>query len=158
MNKFFVLTLLVLFISGNLFSQVAINTDGSNPDPSAGLDVNFNNKGLLIPRMTQTQISSILNPANGLQVFCTTDSRMYIYVAPFGEWKQIAFGSGTISPPLTCGNPITITHTASDQGATLIFDIAQSYLDSNFFKSWGCTLRCINGNYLPVVLFVSGRN
>jgi uncharacterized protein (TIGR02145 family) len=60
----------LLFIAGP-FAQVSINTDGSHPDPSAGLEIKFNNKGLLIPRMTFDQMNAIQNPAEGLMVFCT---------------------------------------------------------------------------------------
>jgi hypothetical protein len=54
-----------------LFAQVGINADNSTPDQSAGLDVNFNNKGFLLPRMTFDQRNAIASPAEGLMVFCT---------------------------------------------------------------------------------------
>jgi hypothetical protein len=57
-----------------LFSQVGINTDGSNPDPSAGLDVKFTNKGFLPPRIALTAINSaapVVSPAIGLFVYNT---------------------------------------------------------------------------------------
>ena len=53
-------------------AQVAINTDGSNPDASAGLDVKFNNKGFLLPRLSVAEIAAISTPADGLQVYNTT--------------------------------------------------------------------------------------
>ena len=53
------------------YGQVAINTDGNNPDTSAGLDVKFDNKGLLVPRMTRIQRTAIASPAEGLMVYCT---------------------------------------------------------------------------------------
>ena len=62
----------ILFLAGiQLFAQVGINADGSQPDPSAGLDVKFSNKGLLPPRMTSAQMNAIVNPAAGLMLFCT---------------------------------------------------------------------------------------
>lgn len=68
---FFLLSLFVLGTS-NVFSQgVAINTDGSPPDPSAMLDVSSGNKGFLPPSMTTEQRISIENPADGLQVYDT---------------------------------------------------------------------------------------
>ena len=60
----------VLWTTG-LFSQVTVNTDGSAADPSAGLDVKFTDKGVLLPRMTFDQRNSIASPAEGLMVFCT---------------------------------------------------------------------------------------
>jgi hypothetical protein len=110
-NFNFFIALLMLFSSG-LFAQVSINTDNSLPDNSAMLDVKSTTKGALIPRMTQAEIQAISVPANGLQVFCTTDGKMYIYVGGFGQWKEVAYGTGTLAPPFSCGIPVTINHTA----------------------------------------------
>ncbi len=61
--KTFRLFLMLMFISrAVVFSQVAINADGSNADGSAMLDVKSNNKGFLPPRMTRMEINSIANP------------------------------------------------------------------------------------------------
>lgn len=57
------------------FAQnVAVNTDGSNPDASAMLDIVSANKGLLIPRIdlvSTTDAATIPSPANGLLVYNT---------------------------------------------------------------------------------------
>lgn len=84
-----------------LNAQVGINTDSSTPDASAILDVKSTDKGMLIPRMTQTQIEAISNPANGLQVFNTTDGKLYIYVLANNKWKEVQYGSGGIALPAT---------------------------------------------------------
>ena len=89
-----------------MFAQsVGINDDGSSPDSSAMLDVKSTSKGMLIPRMTQGEIEAIINPANALQVYCTTDEKMYIYVAAYSVWKEVAYGTATILPAggLSCG-------------------------------------------------------
>lgn len=63
----------VLFFSQGIFSQVAINTTGADPDPSAVLDINAPDKGLLIPRVTLLSTvnnnAPIQNPATGLMVY-----------------------------------------------------------------------------------------
>nr|NQU90946.1 fibrobacter succinogenes major paralogous domain-containing protein [Bacteroidota bacterium] len=92
-------------ITISLKSQVAINTDGSPPDSSAALDVQSTERGLLIPRLTEAEIGQIQNPANGLFVFNSTSNKFFVYVASENAWKEMAFGSGTISPP--CGTPLT---------------------------------------------------
>jgi uncharacterized protein (TIGR02145 family) len=97
-----------------LFSQVAVNNDGSNADNSAMLEVKSINKGFLPPRMTQVQIGAISNPADGLMVYCTTDSKLYIYSAAIYQWKEITFGTGIITPPFSCGMPIIINHVAGN--------------------------------------------
>jgi uncharacterized protein (TIGR02145 family) len=79
-------------------AQVAINTDGTPPDASAMLDVKSSQKGLLIPRMTQSEIENITNPAGGLMVYNTTIEKFYIFVASEVSWKELAYGSGTIIP------------------------------------------------------------
>lgn len=54
-------------------SQVAINSNGSNPDISAMLDVSSDTAGVLIPRMTKTQRNDIASPATGLIIYQTDD-------------------------------------------------------------------------------------
>ena len=83
----------------------AINDDGSEPDPSAILDVKSNYKGFLLPRLSVAEIASISNPADGLQVYNTTDGELYIYVALLGSWKQLDYGMHSLSSD--CGYPIT---------------------------------------------------
>ena len=53
MRQFITLVIVVVLTAIQIQAQVAINTDGNQPEPSAGLDVKFTNKGLLPPRMTQ---------------------------------------------------------------------------------------------------------
>jgi hypothetical protein len=102
----FFIVMLLLF-SSPLFAQVGINSDGSLPDPSAGLDVNFPDKGLLISRVTFEQRNAIQNPAEGLLVFCTNctfngTGTLSIYLG--GQWLDInAFCTW---PP----NPVEGTH------------------------------------------------
>jgi hypothetical protein len=67
------------------------------PDASAILDLNSTEKGMLIPRMTQAEIATIANPANGLQAFNLDNEKLYIYVLGSQEWKEVQYGIGTIS-------------------------------------------------------------
>ncbi len=72
MNKIYLLLTLFLLFSSSVFAQVGINTDNSAPDNSAMMDVKSTSKGLLPPRMTTTQMNSIVLPAEGLMIFNTT--------------------------------------------------------------------------------------
>jgi hypothetical protein len=101
MRNLCLVLLIAGILSGKTFSQVSINTDGSQADPSSILDSKSTSKGVLIPRMTQSQILAISNPANGLQVFCTSDNKLYIFISSSNEWKEIAYGSGTLILPAT---------------------------------------------------------
>ena len=51
MKKIIIISL-ILAISFGLFAQVAINTDGTQANSSAILDVKSTSMGLLLPRMT----------------------------------------------------------------------------------------------------------
>ena len=97
----FVLGLLACLTGRGMFSQVSINTTGDPPDNSAMLDINSTTGGLLIPRMTQGEMTSINNPANGLQVFCTTDNILYMFLTSINRWKEVTFGTTELLPPAT---------------------------------------------------------
>lgn len=85
--KIAILLLLLLGCGPYLQAQVSINTDNSNPDPSAMLDVNSTGKGVLIPRMTAAERDAIAAPANGLLVYVTTDSSFYFYEG--NAWAKV---------------------------------------------------------------------
>jgi hypothetical protein len=67
-----VLGLVLLIPCFYTFAQVGVNTDGSQPDNSAMLDVKSSSKGILPPRMTTSQINSISSPTEGLLVYNTS--------------------------------------------------------------------------------------
>ena len=81
-----------------LRAQVAVNTDGSSPDPSAMLDVKSTTAGMLVPRMTQVQLLSITSPADGLWVYSTDTKSFWYYMAGTG-WQQVANSSGLFTLP-----------------------------------------------------------
>ena len=110
MKKYFLFTnilTILLVITIQLSAQVSISPDNNSiADPSAMLDVKSTTKGVVFPRMTQAQIGAISNPTNGLVVFCTTDNKFYAFVAGANIWKEILYGSGTItvgSGSFSCG-------------------------------------------------------
>ncbi|MHC1773961.1 MAG: hypothetical protein AB9834_00980 [Lentimicrobium sp.] len=109
---FFLFTMVLLLAASSANSQIAINSDGSAPDNSAMLDVQSTTKGLLMPRLSQEQIGAIAAPADGLLVFCTTNSRFYVFIEDINTWQEIQYGSGLIAPPFTCGDLITVNHVA----------------------------------------------
>jgi uncharacterized protein (TIGR02145 family) len=98
---FFLLGLIAFTPGLSMFSQVSINTTGVPPVSSAMLDIKSTTGGLLIPRMTQGEMTSINNPANGLQVFCTTDNKLYLFLTSINRWKEVSLGTGELLPPAT---------------------------------------------------------
>ncbi|NTV82884.1 MAG: hypothetical protein HGA23_01110 [Bacteroidales bacterium] len=91
MSKISVLFILVMLYFNSLYSQVAINSDGAAPDASSGLDVNYTNRGVLIPRMTMGQRDAIPSAADGLMVFCTNcGSEGSLSIHSNGTWKTFS--------------------------------------------------------------------
>jgi hypothetical protein len=94
MKKIYLLMILAFVLSQMpARAQVAINTDASQPDGSAMLDIKSTAKGLLIPRMTTAQRSAIGSPADGLMVYDTDAKGLWVYQSGIG-WMQSAYGSG----------------------------------------------------------------
>lgn len=57
--------------------QVKIGTNPGNVNNNAILELESNNKGLLLPRIADVDMRAMLNPPNGLTVFNTTDNTIY---------------------------------------------------------------------------------
>ena len=110
MKKFLLSGVFIFILLARSIAQVGINTDNSMPDPSAGLDVKFSNKGLLPPRMTLAGLMAISNPTDGLVVYCTNCG-----ISGMGALSMFMAGSWyTLNA--NCLNPLppeTGTHIAS---------------------------------------------
>jgi hypothetical protein len=83
--------LIMLWMVSAAFAQVSITPDGSAPDNSAMLDVKSTTRGLLLPRMTQTEMNAITSPVPGLMLYNTTDGNFYFYTG--SAWKYIVGSS-----------------------------------------------------------------
>ena len=102
MKKLSILLTALLFTAATTMAQVAINTDGSDADASAMLDVKSTDKGLLVPRMTKTEKDAISSPAEGLLIFNTSIGYFEYYSR--GSWNYI---SGTADDITTVYNSTT---------------------------------------------------
>ncbi|NCP45517.1 MAG: hypothetical protein GW818_03590, partial [Flavobacteriales bacterium] len=77
MKKIILFVVVCPFLIYNLHLQaqnIGINATGAAPAASAGLDVNFTNKGLLVPRVALTSANAagpIAAPATSLLVYNT---------------------------------------------------------------------------------------
>ncbi len=84
--------MLVIILSLTAQAQVGINTDGSSPDPSAMLDVKANNKGLLFPRLTSAQRTTLgSTAAAGLVVYDSDAKKLYYHDG--AAWVDISIGN-----------------------------------------------------------------
>jgi hypothetical protein len=106
MIKPFAFLAMLLLFSCTIFAQVGINASNSAPDASAGLDVNFNNKGFLPPRMNTVQRNAIASPVAGLVIFNTDEKALNLY-------NGTAWTSMTPVPAFACGLTISINHVVS---------------------------------------------
>lgn len=87
---------------------VGINTTGADPDASSILDVNATDKGILIPRVSLTNVNTgapITSPANGLMVYNTNASVTGGFGTGFYFW------SGSSWTKVATGNPVQATLT-----------------------------------------------
>lgn len=68
-----------------------VGINNTTPDASAYLDIGGIDKGLLIPRVTTTEMNAIPTPATGLLVWNTTELKLYEYTG--AVWQPVG-GSG----------------------------------------------------------------
>jgi len=122
---------LLLFLNIVMQGQVGINPTNSQPDPSAGLDVNFNNKGLLPPRLTTAQRNAIENPAEGLTIYNTDIKCLEFYAGTGNGWycpcsislgtinceSIVVNGEYEVGVPLAASNSVSISITPTRAGA-----------------------------------------
>jgi len=90
-----IIVLLIFIISEISISaqSVALNSDGSQPDNSAILDIKSSSKGLLVPRLTTLQRTSIAGPALGLIVFDMDTYSFWMYRGDVnGGWVELMHG------------------------------------------------------------------
>jgi trimeric autotransporter adhesin len=85
------ITLCAALLPFSLLAQVKIGGDLGSPHASAVLELESNNKGLLLPRLTTAQMQGITNAAKGLLVFNTTDSVFYMRLDT--GWARLATGT-----------------------------------------------------------------
>lgn len=115
-NKLSIFTGLMLLLPLFGKAQVTIGTNNP-PDPSAILDLQSANGGLLFPRLTTVQRNAIVNPAIGLSIYNTDTDCLDMYFLS-GGWKPVQCGcnafpnatfnvtTGTINNPVTISSPI----------------------------------------------------
>jgi hypothetical protein len=130
--------------------NVAINSTGEAPDNSAMLDVKSTNKGILIPRMTESQRVSIISPAVGLVVYQNDGiSGFYYYNGTI--WKLLDTGSNAyadskVKDEITDG----ITSFAPSENA--VFDALALKAATNQTFNLGTTSMALNRASAPLAL------
>ena len=89
-------------------------------DPSVLIDFESTEKGILVPRMTETQREAINSPATGLLVYDTTVNTFYYFNGT--AWIKIEAGgsNNTLDEAYDQGNPGNGRIITADNGAVEI--------------------------------------
>lgn len=126
--------LMCFLIMGNnrLFSQVAINNNGSPPNPSAMLDIQSTNKGLLLPRIDFNNRPA--NPVAGLMIFVTANgpvgnNALYIYNG--SGWSLVSFTTYSLFQHIG-GGVIFYLDPSGQHG------LISSTMDQSTYAAYGC--------------------
>jgi hypothetical protein len=105
-NTLIALLGVLILVPGILSGQSVIG--GTAPDPSAVLDVQGTDGGLLLPRLSSTERNAISSPATGLIIMNTTtlcvEMNTGTSAVPF--WKQMTCRAGQIGA-LNCAGATT---------------------------------------------------
>lgn len=92
---YFLFLVFILGLTGIAYSQTGIGTN--TPDPSAQLEVQSSEKGVLIPRLSEAQKNGIPSPATGLLIYQTDGDDGFWY---FDGVMWVRFGAqGEQGPP-----------------------------------------------------------
>ena len=145
-----------LLISFAVSAQVAVNTDGTNPDPSAILDVKSSDKGVLIPRMTESQRDAISNPATGLLIYQINNTSDFYYFNG-SVWVPLG-GIISLSKPVKVGTGNTNYHLTSLDYTYAIKGEHDVFLPSAVGLSGRIyIIKNLNSNYSPYVKTINGE-
>jgi hypothetical protein len=106
----YILFILLILTGNSIYSQTAVISDdvsytGNN---SAALDIKSTTKGVLIPRVTQAQRTSISSPAQGLLVYQTDGTAGFYYYN--GAWTAMGGSSSAdgSETKISAGSAITV--------------------------------------------------
>lgn len=77
-------------------SNGAAGIGTTTPDASSLFEIKSTNKGLLIPRMTQSQRNAIASPANGLLIYQTNNTKGFYYFE-VTKWKAVSATDTTLA-------------------------------------------------------------
>lgn len=140
---------------------------GKIEDSSAVLDINSNNAGILIPRLTEAQRDNIKNPTEGLIIFCKDyfgiNKGGALQIRTGGKWLSI-FSSSPADSTSDCPAIYNVKITGSvrvDSTITITYD--QDYLDyaipdQPIFKWYTQVAKTVNNQTSLVYDLINGAN
>jgi len=139
----------ILLLANYLNAQVGVGTN--NPNSSSQLDVSSTSKGFLPPRMTQANRNNILNPIEGLVIWCNN----------CGIYGEMQVFNGVIWTNITGGQALGMPVIGDSGGGGVVAYILQpgdpgyipgethgliaAPVDQSTGTSWGCIGTFIGG-------------
>jgi hypothetical protein len=111
--------LLIVLLTGSFYclAQNNVGIGTITPAPSSLLDLQANDKGVLVPRMTTAQRIAIANPANALLVY-DTDVDCFYYFKTVSGWSSLCAGNVGPAGPIGATGPAGATGLQGLQGPT----------------------------------------
>tara|TARA_R100001369_G_scaffold91677_1_gene133668 strand:+ start:6012 stop:6719 length:708 start_codon:yes stop_codon:yes gene_type:complete len=146
------------------YSQVGIGT--ITPDPSSMLEISSTTSGILTPRMTTTQRTTITNPAIGLLVYDTDENAFYFYDG--GSWVRLSSENSTsdytgwadyIDGTYTSANPFIVNSTkvTLPNDAATIRDSQKPIDVTEFYNTTNSTITGRDGDAINIVIEFKAR-
>jgi hypothetical protein len=103
MKKVILIQVFLFWLLIHAVAQVSINTDGTEPNHAAILDLKSSDRGFLPPRLTTQQIWQIPDPPAGLMVFNTDSARLVLYDG--ANWHEMIPGNCIPLPSVANAGP-----------------------------------------------------
>src|SRR5690554_122183 len=96
-----ILLLCTFLASVSMYAQDNVGIGTTNPDPSAALEVESKEKGVLVPRMTTAERNAIVAPAEGLLMYDIDEDCFFYYELVSPGWQSLC----TAGPQGPQGDP-----------------------------------------------------
>lgn len=109
--------------------SVGINETGTSPNTSAGLDVDFTDRGILIPRMATIERNAIVSSENSLLIYNTTTECFEAYHSASSSWVSISCLGCQLPGSFSASTATNITGTGFDASWTASSGATTYYLD-----------------------------
>lgn len=141
MIKYFFTAFLALSSYFSYSQSDGIGIGTSSVDATAVLEIESTTKGLLIPRLTDGQMNTINNPADGLTIYNLSQDAFLVYDGDLGSWRKLVAMQPNGSVDMESGR---ITRLANGTSATDAVNRAQ--LDTKITSGNGTVIRSYIAN------------